>query len=277
MANRNNGVSFTSDEVRSGPFKNACCVDVNRVYDSCCDKDCLEDLTVVFTAEGQELIDNASTVRARNSEILTTYIDVDEIPYNRGCYAVEINYYFVTDFDVYPTTTATVPETVRGICNFRKNCLLYGSEGRVRVFTNEYKNIDSFDTEMPVSQREPVAKVQAVDPMILDSRTVPATVPADVIQIPAAIEEYIGAPLVQNEGDIRVLLTLGLFSIIQLERSVQVMIPVYDFCVPEKECSCDVESPCDMFRSVEFPMNEFFPSGSARCSNCGCEAREENA
>ena len=150
--------------------------------------------------------------------------------------------------------------------------MLYGSEGRVKVFTNEYNGIDSFDTDLPLSQQEPVAKIQAVDPMILDSRTATGVTP-DIIQIPAAIEEYMGAPLVQGTGETTVFVTLGLFSILQLERSVQIMIPVHDFCVPEKECSCDVESPCDMFRNVDFPLAEFFPSGSSRCNNCGCDNR----
>ena len=53
--------------------------------------------------------------------------------------------------------------------------------------------------------------------------------------------------------------TIGLFSIVQLERSVQMLIPAYDFCMPGKECSNDTETPCDSFRKIRFPVNEFFP------------------
>ena len=38
--------------------------------------------------------------------------------------------------------------------------------------------------------------------------------------------------------------------------------PVYDYCVPDKECACGgcgEEDPCEIFRNVNFPVNEFFP------------------
>ena len=36
-------------EVANGCFKEAVCIDAGRIYDSCGDKDCLEDLRVYFT------------------------------------------------------------------------------------------------------------------------------------------------------------------------------------------------------------------------------------
>ena len=58
-------------------------------------------------------------------------------------------------------------------------------------------------------------------------------------------------------------LTLGQFSIIRLERDTQLLTPVYDYCMPEKECPCDggscQEDPCELFRKVQFPVGEFFP------------------
>ena len=51
------------------------------------------------------------------------------------------------------------------------------------------------------------------------------------------------------------------------------MIPAYDFCVPEKECTPGggAENPCDLFRRIKFPTNEFFPPNLADLSedeNC---------
>lgn len=34
----------------------------------------------------------------------------------------------------------------------------------------------------------------------------------------------------------RVFVSIGVFSIIKLERKVQLLIPSYDFCIPKKEC-----------------------------------------
>ena len=50
-----------------------------------------------------------------------------------------------------------------------------------------------------------------------------------------------------------------MFSIVQLEREVPMMIPVYDYCVPDKECVATADDPCELFRKIKFPVNEFFP------------------
>ena len=48
--------------------------------------------------------------------------------------------------------------------------------------------------------------------------------------------------------------------------------PVYDYCMPEKECDCgsdcSQEDPCEVFRQVKFPVNEFFPPNSSCSRNC---------
>ena len=56
------------------------------------------------------------------------------------------------------------------------------------------------------------------------------------------------------------------------------LIPAYDFCVPEKECCHDMENdPCDAFKQIRFPVNEFFPPSSSasqqKGDNCGCSGR----
>src|SRR5690606_37558127 len=54
--------------------------------------------------------------------------------------------------------------------------------------------------------------------------------------------------------------TIGLFSIIKLVRVVQLLIPAFDFCVPSKTCVASTEDePCDLFDTIEFPVEEFFP------------------
>ncbi|MEG0765837.1 MAG: hypothetical protein RR403_07295, partial [Pseudoflavonifractor sp.] len=70
------------------------------------------------------------------------------------------------------------------------------------------------------------------------------------------------------------------FSIIRLERDTQLLMPVYDYCMPEKECTCggSDDDPCEIFRHVKFPVDEFFPQSGrlAPCEirhegkNCGC-------
>ena len=57
--------------------------------------------------------------------------------------------------------------------------------------------------------------------------------------------------------------TLGQFSIIRLERDTQLLIPAYDYCVPEQSCEgSGEEDPCTMFSKIQFPLDEFFPPDS---------------
>ena len=54
--------------------------------------------------------------------------------------------------------------------------------------------------------------------------------------------------------------TIGQFSIIRLERDTQLLIPAYDYSMPDKECPCVTEDdPCSLFGRIRFPMEEFFP------------------
>jgi hypothetical protein len=78
-----------------------------------------------------------------------------------------------------------------------------------------------------------------------------------------------------------VLVTLGLFSIVKIERQVQMLIPAYDFCILDKECTNSTGDPCELFRSIKFPVNEFFPARFCEVSDrdvtnpgCGCGDKE---
>ena len=64
--------------------------------------------------------------------------------------------------------------------------------------------------------------------------------------------------------------TLGMFSIVQLMRQVQVMIPVYDFCVPKNESDAAVvdSDPCEIFSKVDFPTDDFFPPKLSDINSC---------
>ena len=56
-------------------FREAVCIDAMRVYDSCCDKDCLEDLRVYFTREKQCLIEDAVNVRLKDVNVIMEIAD----------------------------------------------------------------------------------------------------------------------------------------------------------------------------------------------------------
>ncbi|MBE6819026.1 MAG: hypothetical protein E7517_07735 [Ruminococcaceae bacterium] len=264
MPNRNNrGGAAGNGNCCERQFDRAISADITRIYDSCADRDCLENLEVVFPADDAPLIESACSVKATNADILTAYVDVDEVSYNRGCYAVEATYYFTVDVDVYQPGSGT-PDSMQGVCTFTKRSMLYGASGQVNTFS-------SADTApLPSSVTEPVAKVQAMNPMLLGCEIVNNRFPS-CVQIPEAVNEAMGGDLAQNTGERKIVATLGLFSIMQLNRAAQVTLPSYEFAVPEKECNAGSDSPCDVFRSFDFPLEEFFPQSSGTCNNCGCD------
>ncbi len=252
-------------------FKEAVCIDAGRVYDSCSDKDCLEDLQVYFTEIEQAKIDRALTVKAKSVEVLNVFLEVEPIPFNRGFYSVDMTFYFKVSLSAYYTPVSTA-DTVTGVAFFSKKVILYGSEGNVKVFSSEIP-IDGAG----ITSDNPRAVVQVVSPIVLSSRMT-ENCECDYgygdINFPEPVARLFDGNFVSPNGR-RVLLTLGLFTIVQLERRVQMLIPAYDFCVPGKECVTTTDDPCEVFKHIKFPTSEFFPprlddaEGIGVCS-CGC-------
>ena len=50
-----------------------------------------------------------------------------------------------------------------------------------------------------------------------------------------------------------VIMTLGLFSVVELFRPVTILVPTYEYTIPTKECRADTESPCAVFDKIRFP------------------------
>lgn len=241
----------------------AICCDVPRVYDSCADKDCIEDLRVYFTDTAQSIIDCATSVRCRKCEIISCYVDVEATPFNKGFYSVDATFFFKNTFDVFTSPSAT-PTTVCGLSTFTKKCILYGSEGSVKVFSSEY-NSDTFDQQNLAITTNPRAKVQAVDPICLSAELRNIECCCDCCNVPCSVGKLFDGSFQDVTANRAVFVTIGMFIIVQLERDVQMLMPAYDFCIPQKECCFDEDTPCDVFRKIQFPVNEFFPPNS--CSN----------
>ena len=91
--------------------------------------------------------------------------------------------------------------------------------------------------------------------------------------------EAFGDELIQSGDTRRLYVSLGQFSILRLERDTHLLMPAYDYCMPDKECACGgsdcvPEDPCEVFRQVSFPVSEFFPPNHVtpreNPSPCGC-------
>ena len=251
-------------EKRDGLCQDAVCIDAGRVYDSCADKDCFEDLRVYFNERDQQLIDCATSARVRKVEVHHVTIDVEALPFNRGYYACDLTYCFEVTVELC-TGRGQPSQTVRGIATTEKKVILFGSEGSVRVFCNEYKkNVDlcAEPTEIKPQQTLPRCCVQVADPVMLGARLVDACSCKICCPPPECCLCCCGGLCCQTAEDGHVLLvSIGVFSIVQLIRNVQMLVPVYDYCMPCKECTPagNGDSPCEAFRKLSFPVDEFFP------------------
>ena len=119
---------------------------------------------------------------------------------------------------------------------------------------------------------------EAVDPIILNMKLVDVCQcrPCDcsLTEIPQAILDCFGDSLTQG-GDVhRLYVTLGQFSIVRLERDVQLVVPMVEYAIPEKECcdseGCCTEDPCEMFSRIPFPARQFTPTGCDRKKDNDC-------
>ncbi len=255
------------------------CIDTYRVLDSCRDKDCFEDVRVYLTEEGQEILDHTCSVRVKKAKVQWTNIDIQSMPYNRGFYQLCIRIYTRITCEA-----CVAPGNVReisGIAVVEKKVVLFGSEGNVSVFKSS-GNCGGFCSApgqgyCDASTNLPIAILETVDPLVLCSKVVEPRIrcccPCSVDEIPSNIASSFNCRLVDFDNSNRLLVSLGFFSVVRLERPAQYLVSAVEYSVPEKECvPCEDENPCSVFQKMRFPVSEFCPpSVSEMPSGCGCE------
>lgn len=265
MAENNGSLpEFCNDSIRE-----AVCVHTSKIFDSCKDKDCIEDLRVYPTCSSQEILDTACSIRPQTAKLLYADIKVEEISFNRGCYTVDVTYFYKVTGEAFPCQ-----KTVTGLAIFEKRVILYGSEGNAKVFSSRNQRAACMDT-----RSMPVAVVEAVDPLPLSLKIVDSSCACgydcEVKCIPEEIANCFNDEIITSPTRKQLYVTLGQFSIIRLERDTQLLVPIYDYCIPSKECAGGVEDdPCTVFSNIPFPVNDFFPPNgdSSKCVVGDCTA-----
>ncbi|MCD8145294.1 MAG: hypothetical protein LUD79_08195 [Oscillospiraceae bacterium] len=248
-------------------IREATCIHAKKVFDSCQSKDCIEDLRLFPTATSAELIERAVSIKAGNAELLYAAIDVQAMGFNRGFYTIDIRYFYKVNADAFVGSTRSLPVT--GLAVFDKRSILFGSGSGAKMFSSEM-DPDTLDAQSILNSDLPTAILEAVDPVVLNIRLSdyadPNAFDCGVTVVPPAVQQAFGEELVFNSQSARrVYVTLGQFSILRLEREAQLLMPIYDYCIPDKECAnegCE-EDPCELFSQVEFPVNEFYPPSAA--------------
>lgn len=262
------------------------CIDTYRVLDSCRDKDCFEDVRVYLTSYGQEIIDRTMAVRTKSAKVLWSYIDIDPVPFNRGFYQLSIRIYIkvCSEACLGPGNV----QDVDGIAIVEKKVILFGSEGNVSVFKSEAGR-DCFCSagsgcQSKKSNNLPIAVLETVDPIILSTKVVEpsqgcCTCGCCVDDVPDSVAASVCGALTDSNDSNKLLISLGLFSVVRIERPAQYLISAVEYCVPEKECQAPAEEdPYSLFKRMSFPIREFCPPSRIaggtreddRRKTCGC-------
>ena len=251
-------------------IREAVCVHTGKITDSCLAKDCIEDLRVYLTVDSQQTLDCAAGAKARFVELLFVNVSVESVPYSSGYFTVDVTFYYRVIADA--TLSAGRTNAVTGLAVFSKRLVLYGGETSARVFSSR-DDLECVCKKRLQSAALPQAVAETVDPIILGSRVLEScscccqneTAPV----IPDALLGCFDEPLVLTGECKRLLVTVGQFSIVRLERDTQLLIPTFDYCMPSKSCPSvsgdSSESPCEVFSQIEFPMDAFFPARNEPC------------
>ena len=288
-------MSYNHDKVLPGlinerdlcKIREAVCIQVEKIYDSCKEKDCIEDARVFFKDPDkvQWLICHAINVKARRAEVIKVFSDVEPVPFKRGFFTVDVKFFIKVTLDFFvPRQNGGIRIiTVPGIVLFDKKVILFGSEGNVKIFKSHFveHGIDQPADSALQQDNLPISKVEVAEPITLNAKIV------EVLEstcddgcdrhVPQSVSEMLDdvdfddIDLDRGSDDERhlvisrrVVATIGLFSIIKLARFVQLLIPAFDFCVPNKQCiAATDEDACGLFDTIDFPIDEFFPPQKA--------------
>ncbi|HPP36003.1 MAG TPA: hypothetical protein PK767_07130 [Clostridiales bacterium] len=84
-------------------IREAVCIQVEKIYDSCKEKDCIEDARVFFKNPDKVnwLVNNAINVKARRAEVVKVFSDVEEVPFKRGFFTVDIKFFIKVTLDFF--------------------------------------------------------------------------------------------------------------------------------------------------------------------------------
>ena len=257
-----------------GDLRQAMSIHTRKITDSCRDKDCIEDLPVYLTTASQALLDSSAGTRVRCAELISTYIDVEPVAFDRNHYCIDVTFYYRIIADTI--VGASRPAVLTGLAVFSKRAVLCGEDSCAHIYRSDTR-LNAPDGLTRSYANRPTAVVEVLDPMVLGSKVRElcdcGCRDSASLQAPEAIRNLFDEELCLNPEKRRLFVTLGQFSIIRLERDAQLIVPVMDYSIPTKEC-CDnpgcTEDPCEMFSRIPFPASQFTPKGcdSKKDRNC---------
>ena len=259
--NRNSSLGFNAE------CKGTVCINTDRVLDCCRDRDCYEDARVYLTNFGEEILASATNVRAKCARTLWAYVGIDEVPFNNGFYQITIKYYILVELEACLGIGRN--QCFNGLATLEKTVILYGGEGNTTTYTsspeNTYCSIGNLNT---IGTNAPKAVVETVEPIILGTKVKECQCGCgcDCVELPESIMNCLNGEICTNGTGPKLYISLGIFSVIRIERPAQLLVQATDYAVPDKECcTASEDNPCELFRNMAFPVARFG----------GCVTRDE--
>ncbi|MCL2054125.1 MAG: hypothetical protein FWG90_06770 [Oscillospiraceae bacterium] len=286
-------------------FKEAVCVEVQRIFDSCSERDGIFDLPVRLNNDSPKITDDMDIAKVRCAEVEITCINVDPVMFKSGYYAVDITYRFNIIAEVFTSDPCKHGVTVCGCAVWNKKVILYGGCSNTKTFTSEMELKPSKPEHCSKQSCKcpdgtlPKATVKVIEPIALDAKLV--CLPQRNCRIVCKCECVCSCdpcrcgqkkaedccetgvpchcdPCAKKECKKGLVVSLGLFSIVQLSRPVSIIVPAYDYVLPSKKCTTNEcgtgVSPCDIFEKIEFPADRFFPNCDAEPNILGAAAAD---
>ena len=260
------------------------CIETNRILDSCRDRDCFENVRVLLTDFGYEILERTASVRVRDSELVSANICIDSVRFNRGFYSVNIKFFIKLCFEA---CIGGHSQEFEGVAVLEKNVVLFGGDSQVSSFrSNPNASCDYCAEPVPCActKNSPVAVVDVVEPIILgvcvmeSKNSCCCHCCCCACDVPQTVSSCVNGILNDgNEGGKYLAVSIGLFSV-RIVRTGQYLVSATEYSVPDKECVSPVnEDPCGVFHSMPFPTCEFSaegkpthvpPTGGGKGCNC---------
>ena len=240
------------------------CINVEKIYDAARDKDCIEDLRVFLDPNGQAILDHASAIRTKCADVVWVNISVGDVAFNRGYYTVDLRFFFRVCFEA--TIPYSAPQEFCGIAVYDKQIVMFGSEGSVGIYTSDVCSSDPSNIP-PVRYGTNLPKVvlEAATPIALAVKVCDKSCLCGLCccapdQVPENVCNSCGLNICEECGNKALYVSLGLFSVIRMQRPVALTIDASEFCIPDKTSNVLSETdPCTVFNNMAFPTCEFYP------------------
>ena len=188
--------SYARSRGDSCGIREAVCIHTRKIFDSCRDKDCIEDLRFYPKLSCVETLNRAQSVKAGSAKLLYVYVDVEPVSFNRGFYTVDMRFFYHVTLQAY--LNCSCPVSVEGLCVFDKRAILFGSEGSAKIFSSQMR-VGECDAQLGREANTPIAVVEAVDPIVLDARIVDCCgrrdCDCDLCEVPSFINECFAGEL----------------------------------------------------------------------------------